>query len=354
MPLLANKQQNANIHYIYYNTLAKKCKVFRGNEMNELIKSEHTRPAVNGAPLSAYYHDWLKFIDVKPQTEKSYTYAINHFFNWLQAHGIAQPKRDDVVQYKNDLIRDHKATTVQCYVKAVRLFFRWTASAGIYPNVADHVKTPAPSTDFKRDYLTADKVQQIIRKMPTDTEKDKRNRALFVLMVTTGIRRIEAQRANIEDLQTTAGGCPILRVFGKKRDDREDYVKLAAPAQDAINDYLKARGINVNTDGAAPLFVSCSGNSRGKRLTTRSISGIIKRAMIAAGYDSPRLTAHSLRHTAATLSLKAGIAAHDPEALEKTQQMLRHSSPETTRIYLHILDREKNNSEDRIAAVIFN
>ena len=77
------------------------------------------------------------------------------------------------------------------------------------------------------------------------------------------------------------------------------------------------------------------------------ISLIIKKRLKAAGYDSDRLTAHSLRHTAATLNLLNGAS------LEETQQLLRHTSINTTMIYVHALERAENNSEARIAAAIF-
>ena len=69
--------------------------------------------------------------------------------------------------------------------------------------------------------------------------------------------------------------------------------------------------------------------------------------MRRAGYDSDRLTAHSLRHTAATLNLLAG------GTLQETQQLLRHSSINTTTIYAHNLDRAQSKSEERIANAIF-
>ena len=94
------------------------------------------------------------------------------------------------------------------------------------------------------------------------------------------------------------------------------------------------------------LFVSTSNNNKGQRLTTRSISGIVKKRLKAAGYTSNRLTAHSL-HTAGTLNLMNG------GTLEETQQLLRHSNINTTMIYLHHLERENNQSEKRIADALF-
>jgi integrase len=68
---------------------------------------------------------------------------------------------------------------------------------------------------------------------------------------------------------------------------------------------------------------------------------------VAAGYDSSRLTAHSLRHTAVTLSLLGG------KSLQEVQQFARHTNIATTQIYAHNLDRAKNNCEEVVAKAIF-
>ena len=70
----------------------------------------------------------------------------------------------------------------------------------------------------------------------------------------------------------------------------------------------------------------------------------MKGAMKAAGYDSKRLTAHSLRHTDATTALQKGASLRD------VQQVLRHTSITVTQVYLHELDRLNNNAEDLNAA----
>jgi integrase/recombinase XerC len=59
-----------------------------------------------------------------------------------------------------------------------------------------------------------------------------------------------------------------------------------------------------------PLFESSSNNNVGQRIT-RSIRWIIKKRIRVAGFDSERLTAHSLRHTAITQSLLAGSSLQD-------------------------------------------
>ena len=73
----------------------------------------------------------------------------------------------------------------------------------------------------------------------------------------------------------------------------------------------------------------------------------MKNALKNAGYDSTRLTAHSLRHTAITLALLAG------REITEVQQFARHASLNTTMIYNHALDQAKNGCSDAITNAIF-
>ena len=71
----------------------------------------------------------------------------------------------------------------------------------------------------------------------------------------------------------------------------------------------------------------------GRRLKTRSLREIVKRAMRLAGFDDDRLTTHSLRHTAVTLALLGGAS------LQQAQSMARHANINTTLVCSHDLDR---------------
>ena len=157
-------------------------------------------------------------------------------------------------------------------------------------------------------------------------------------MITAGLRTVEVSRANVEDLFNRAGKI-FLYVQGKGRDEKDAVAKVPAATYKLIQDYLAARG-KVKAD--APLFCSRFG-----RLDSKFISKIIKTAMRRAGFDSKRLTAHSLRHTAATNALSNGAT------LRQVQQMLRHTNIATTQIYLHELDRMDNNAEDLAATDLF-
>lgn len=286
---------------------------------------------------------WIAFVDAKPATVATYTRAMRSFFGWLSERGIQQPTRADVIFYRDQLKKSHKPATVQTYMVAVRLFFRWAAQENIYPNVADHVKGAKLTAGHKKDYFTSAQMRTILDDIDRSTLTGLRDYAMLALMVTTGLRTVSVASANIEDLRTV-GDSTVLYYRGKGRDEKAEYVKLADPVEQAVRAYLKARGTATPN---APLFASAAHQNNGGRMTTRTVSRIAKKAMQRAGYDSERLTAHSLRHTAATLNLLNG------GSLEETQQLLGHGNIATTMIYSHALERAGNQSENRIAAAIF-
>lgn len=312
---------------------------------NLVITDKNYLEKAKGAVNYDLYERFIAFLDASPKTIETYTRNLRQFFKYLSENYISEPKREDVIAYREYLKQDLnlKPTTIQNYIVVVRSFFQWTAQEGIYPNVSEKVKGAKISTQHKKDPLTTNQAKDIIRSFDRSTEAGARDYAIFSLMITGGLRDIEVQRANLEDLRIL-GDDTVLYIQGKGKEEKSDYVKIPHPVEKAIREYLKMRkGIKAS----GPLFSSTSNNNRGGRLTTRSISGIVKKAFKASGYDSDRLTAHSLRHTAGTLNLLNG------GSLEDTQQLLRHQNINTTMIYLHHIDRAKNQSEERIAGALF-
>ena len=311
--------------------------------MSEIIKSESNGLTAGQTITEELFERWTRYLDAKPRTVETYTGNIKHFMRYLQENGISKPVRKDIIAYRDTLKESRKPATVQAYIMAVKLFFQWLEQENIYPDIAKHIKGAKIGTDHKKDPLTARQVGKVLKTIDTGTLTGLRDYALIALAVTAGLRTVELARADIDDMRTV-GDFTALFVLGKGRDEKSELVKVPEQVEEAIRAYLTARR---KTDGQDPLFVSHAHRNSGQRMTIRSISRIIKNRLKAAGYDSDRLTAHSLRHTAATLNLLNGAS------LEETQQLLRHTSINTTMIYAHALERAGNNSEERIAAAIF-
>lgn len=308
-----------------------------------MMELERTEPQDVSFKMSLY-DDFVAYLDAKPRTVQTYKTNLRQFFGWIRDNSIKNPTRADILKYRDGLKEHLKPSTVNGYITTVRLFFSWAAQAGLYPNVADHIKGARIDPGHKKDYLTAEQMDGVLDGIDRTTVKGRRDYAIILLMVTGGLRDIEVSRANIEDIQTI-GGIKVLFVQGKGRDDRNEYVKLPRETAQAVKECLKDR--EPVKDKKAPLFASLSNHCRGQRMSTKTISTIVKEKLIQAGYDSPRLTAHSLRHTAVTLSLKAGIP------LQEVQQFARHKSIVTTQIYEHDLEKINNHAAAAIATALF-
>lgn len=290
-----------------------------------------------------FYKSFLDYLDASPKTIETYSKAIKQFFKYLGELGISQPTREDILAYREALKADHKPSTVQNYIIALRLFFQWLELEELYPDIAKHIKGAKLTREHKKDYLTSSQVKNILKKIDRKTEQGRRDFAIFSLMITGGLRDIEVHRANIEDLRTL-GDSTVLYLQGKGREERAEFVKVPPEVERAIRASLADRR---EPDGSQPLFISLSNNSKGERISTRSISGLIKHYLVKAGYNSDRLTAHSLRHTAVTLSLLGG------NNIQEVQQFARHANISTTQIYAHNVDRLKSKCESTIAKAIF-
>ncbi|MBU4176085.1 MAG: site-specific integrase [Actinobacteria bacterium] len=292
------------------------------------------------AAIQAAVDGFITSLDVKARTRETYGKAIKYFVSWILEEGIVQPLRGDILSYRSRLMEDGKAAhTVNSYITVVRRFFEYLEAEGIYPNVAKGVKGLKKPRGFRKEALTGDQARRLLETIEEDGLRSLRDYAIINLMLRTGLRDIEITRADAGDLGSEAGEL-VLRVHGKGRDSKDDFVLLVPEAYGPIADYLAARD---NPGKDEPLFV-CHGNrNAGGRLTTRSVSRLIEKRLAQAGLKSEKITAHSLRHTAATLALLGGA-----DVME-VRGMLRHSDINTTLIYVHNLDRVSNGAEKAIS-----
>ena len=294
--------------------------------------------------LEDLFNQFVIFIDATPNTIRTYRGSLKQWFIYLRQNQIIQPTAETVRQYRDHLqVTGKKATTVKNYIIAVKRFFAWTEEAGLYPNIAKFIKSGHLSKSFKKDYLTGSQARQILNHVDRSTLKGKRDYAMLVTMLTMGLRTIEVTRANIEDIRIK-GNTTVLYVQGKGHNEKDDLIRMPQHVESAIRDYLSVRRAK---DLSEPLFTSTSNHNANGRMTTRSIRRVVKTAFISAGYDSPRLTAHSTRHTAATLSLLNGAT------LQQTQELLRHRNIGTTEVYAHNIDAMTNPAANDVEEAIF-
>lgn len=334
----------------------------------------------------ALFESYINYIDRGEKTTRTYITNLRQFAAWLAYSSISKPTRADVMAYREYLAAEHDAiqldpcspagwtyrtdgngnrykvncrpNTVKQYLQCVRQFFSWTASNGFYPNIAANIHAPKVRQDIHRkDALTAADVLAIEQSIATRasakveaaagqnkdtagrisraTEQGKRDFAIYVLAVNAGLRTVEISRANVKDLEVK-GGRAVLYVWGKGHTEPDAKKPLAPEVYATIREYLDSRSDKPTAN--SPLFVATGNRSGGQRIAATTISKMLKREMQRAGYDSERITAHTLRHTAGT------NVQEITGDLYATQKYMRHANPATTEIYLHN-DTEKQESE---------
>ena len=331
--------------------------------------------AAQGFSLSLM-SDFVAYIDRSAQTTRTHLTNLRQFGAWLLFTGIRNPIRRDILQYRDWLSTEHNAitldtespkgwryrcspggvpimltckpSTIRGYLQSVKQFFSWTAAAGYYPNVAENVHAPKVTAEHKKDGLTPQEVLTVEHSIESHAqeaaalaavsdkdragriqridEQGKRLYAMYLLAVNAGLRTVEISRANVRDIETK-GNSAWLYIWGKGHSAPDQRKPLAPEVKAAIDDYLKAR--ELPSTGNSPLFVSTGNRSGGKRIAPTTISTMLKRALQSAGFDSDRITAHSLRHSTAQAVMN--LTGNN---IYQTQQYLRHSSPKTTEIYL--------------------
>ena len=289
--------------------------------------------------IQALSDKFLTFAQVKSASVTAYRKGIKNLANFFNLHKITTPTRDSLISYREYLAGKYAVTTCNLYLTSAKLFFNFLVVEGyIAKNPCEHLKgLKVDNTTHKKDALSPEMIKSVLANFDTSTLQGKRDKAIFALMSTAGLRTIEISRANKADIELREGKY-FLYVQGKGRNEKAECVQIAHGVYKLISEYLQAR-----IDDNENLFGSVSRRNYGGRMTTTSISRIVKTAMIRAGYNSKRLTAHSLRHTAATVALKTGAT------LRQVQQVLRHKNIAVTQIYLHDLDRMANNTENMVA-----
>jgi integrase/recombinase XerD len=153
-----------------------------------------------------------------------------------------------------------------------------------------------------------------------------RDHAMLELLYAAGLRVSEVAGARLEDLKLDLG---YILVHGKG--DKERMVPIGAPAQQALQHYLKSgRGVLANKKSSALLFLGVGA----RRLSRQRLWQLVGKASQASGrHSSP----HMLRHSCATHMVENGAD------LRTVQTILGHADISTTQIYTHVaLDRLKS------------
>lgn len=260
-------------------------------------------------------------------TIKAYLADIKEFSLVIKEMDLLLPDNSDIDfarldeapirVYISKLYNKNKKVSISRKLASIRTFFEFLIRTGsMKSNSAKLVPTPKGEKRLPT-FLTVDEVVKLVEAPGSDNAYESRDRAILELLYSCGLRVSELVGINLGDLDLDSMS---VKVLGKG--NKERMVPLGSKACTAIKIYLSQRlDLKPKEDH---LFV----NSRGGRLTTRSIDRIIKKYAVISGIPK-NISPHVLRHTFATHLLGGGAD------LRAIQEMLGHKSLSTTQRYTH-------------------
>jgi integrase/recombinase XerC/integrase/recombinase XerD len=273
--------------------------------------------------LAGYDRD-LRTRGAAERTRRAYGVDLAAFTVWAKAQRLSPGdlRHRDVRRYAASLSADGKAsTTVARHLASIRGFYDFLVrTEQIGSNPAELVSSPKKPQKLPQ-VLTGEQMRMLLQGIPARTPLELRDRAMFELAYSCGLRCEEIVNLDIDSFDFEEDQ---LRVLGKGSKTR--LLPVGEPARRAVERYLQ-RGRRPLADDPREraLFLSKSGRRLSNSDVTRRL-----RIWVANVSSIGGVSPHSLRHSFATHLLEGGAD------LRTIQELLGHSSISTTQVYTRV------------------
>jgi site-specific recombinase XerD len=297
-----------------------------------------------GDPAALRYVEFFTANIRNPNTRRAYARACTSFFAWCDERGLTLTtiRPHDVATYIETRQLTHSAPDVKQQLAAVRMLFDWLITGQIVPvNPAAAVRGPKHVVKTgKTAVLDAKEWRQLLDSIPTETLRDRRDRALIATLTYSFARINAALKMKVEDLRPKGAGWQIqLHEKGGKEHVMPCHHALA----EELRAYIDAARISEDRKGY--LFRTAPGHKADvlleKPMAQADAWRMIRRRAVAVGIHAP-IGNHSFRATGITACLSNG------GALEHAQEMAAHESPRTTKLYDRTKERLTQDEVERI------
>ena len=278
--------------------------------------------------MDTYREAFFDYLKVEKGLSKNtlcaYAHDLNKYLDYLSREGIDAPAgitRKDINDFLFSLRGSSAPVSISRILSTIKGFHKFLVREKI-TGFDPAVLIESPRTGRKiPEFLTLEEVFRVLKAPDLEKRHGIRDRAILEIMYATGLRVSEVSWLKVSDVNLEIG---FLKCKGKG--SKERIVPLGKAAQNFLRKYLnEARPSFLAGKVSLYLFVG----QGGRRLSRQSIWKAIKKAVKTAGITK-RVSPHTLRHSFATHLLEGGAD------LRSVQEMLGHSSINTTQIYTHI------------------
>lgn len=334
---------------------------------NDLLFDDGLVSSTEASDLSDRYIDYLRSNKgLGSRTLLAYRVDVLQCLEWCGVNDLSDlnsVSTSVLRQWMYWLNKNHARSSLARKVVAVRGFFAWATHVGlISANPAQILNTPkivnelptvldeaqaeklldcaedrsedyavdkSPATEHQENTPLKSQIKMRIKskiKSQTETKQEYvialRNAAILELLYATGMRVGELTGLNVQDMDFENH---TVKVTGKGNKQR--VVPFGVPAAKACKKWLDC-GRSALQEKSAVNSQALFLGARAKRIDQRIVRSIVHEAAAAA--NVPDVAPHALRHSAATHMLNGGAD------LREVQELLGHSSLNTTQRYTHV------------------
>src|SRR6266511_3355170 len=279
-----------------------------------------------------YAREWLERQEVRPRTRELYVWALEqHLIPRLGQRRLAQISCEEIAALISEMRRKGlKGWTITSALRPLSIILAQAARKGRIPvnpmTQLERGERPKHDDQRPKRILSLDEMQALLQR--ADTEQ---YRALFELLLTSGLRIGEALGLTVADLDTKHSVIRVEYQLGRdgnrtplKTEESIRAIDIPPPLMRRLLDLVAERGALFNPHA----LVFASRNESG--LMRKVAREALKRAVKAAELAEPQPTLHDLRHSHASMLIAMDFSVVD------VQRRLGHRKPDTTlRIYTH-------------------
>jgi len=274
------------------------------------------------------YTEYLRFEKLLlPNTINSYLMDLGKFKAFLENNNIEnyyELSKEQILNFLQILHKNQCESSISRILSTLRGFYKFLIIEKVCrKNPWIEISNPrGPKKILK--VLKVEEVEKFLESIPSSTALEMRNRAMFEILYSCGLRVSEMVNLKLENIDFDE---ELLRFMGKG--DKERITPVGGVGMLFLKKYLRVGRYKIEKERKSDYVFL---NKNGKKMTRQGFWKILKKYAGRINIDK-NLYPHIFRHSFATHMLQRGAD------LRTVQELLGHSSISTTEIYTN-LDRE--------------